>query len=155
MTGDAARPGDPVSTESLLAWMPHRAPMVWVDDVIRSDASGGECLVRVVSSGLYMGREGVRPSALIEFMAQSFGFISAHHASKSLTASVRRPAKAFLVAVSRAHLGDCSQAIPGTTLNVEVGNLKRFEAITVFDGKVSLSTGKILAEANLKIYAAE
>ena len=59
----------------VLAYAPHRAPMVWVDEVISfsDNAQGGECLIKIKSEGHYMGPKGLRASSCVEFIAQSYG----------------------------------------------------------------------------------
>ncbi|NJL25529.1 MAG: hypothetical protein HC902_10395 [Calothrix sp. SM1_5_4] len=59
----------------IMSYIPHRPPMVWIDEVTDYSASGGECLVRVKQNALYMGPQGLRASSCLELMAQAYAFL--------------------------------------------------------------------------------
>ncbi|MBX2994195.1 MAG: hypothetical protein KF681_05225 [Bdellovibrionaceae bacterium] len=140
-----------VPTSELSAYLPHRAPMVWIDEVTAYGPEGGEALVHLKPEGLYFSNGELRPSSLIEFMAQGQGFVGACHVRDQNV--VQTPKRAFLVAVTKAEFGD---AIPkvraGDTLRVEVGPSRQLGEIHVFKGSVTTSSGDLLCSAQLKVF---
>lgn len=141
----------PVPTSELADWLPHRPPMVWIDDVVQCDDDIGECTVRLKDDGLYFSEEGLRATSLVEFIAQSFGYISACRSRES--GETRKTSKAFLVSIGSAEFGDSTQVRAGDVLRVRISNVKRIGPITLFDGQVLLASGSVLGKASLKVYA--
>lgn len=152
MTAALAHP-QAIPTSQLMDWIPHRPPMIWVDAVARYDAQGGECFVHVKEGSLYMDANGLRASSLIEFIAQSYGYIGVCNALEMSRDKVKKATKAFLVAITQTEFGDCSRVAPGMTLRVRIGNAKQVGPITLFDGQVIAPDGLLLLKASLKVYA--
>ncbi len=143
----------PISTSELHAFLPHRPPMIWIDEVGSSSADGGTCFVTLKREGLYFSEGVLRPTSLIEFLAQGFGYVAAAHKVRCGFSNVPAVQKAFLVAVTQAHFHDLSGAKPGTRLTVTLSDVKQIGPIQLFKGTVSLDTGAILGTANLKVFS--
>jgi predicted hotdog family 3-hydroxylacyl-ACP dehydratase len=139
-----------VPVAELEAWLPHRAPMVWIDDVVSASKDGGECRVKVKSAALYMSEGKPRPSSYIEFIAQAFGFTSARFA-RSCGESVLTPKKAFLVSVTRCEL--FSKVTSPKEVRVLISNVKPVGPIILFDGEVRDENESLLCKASLKVYS--
>jgi hypothetical protein len=146
----------PIRVRDLEAWLPHRPPMVWVDDVVGVTAHDGECRVKINKDALYMGPDGIRQSSMIEWIAQSFGYIRAAQHVLGLIPMKAQPARVFLVAVKEAHYHVALNALEleeGLELVIQVGNVKEIAPIILFDGKVSTRGGLVLFEAKIRIYS--
>ena len=95
--------GFPLHVRELEEWIPHRQPMVWIDEVLSADGVQGECLVRLRADALYMGPGGViRPSSMIEWIAQGYAFVRAAQTKLHLISADIKPKRAFLVAITNA-----------------------------------------------------
>ena len=66
----------PLRTEELTGFLPHRNPMVWVDRIMHVSAQQGSTEV-TLNHRLMLDRGRVHVGALVEFLAQSYGFIMA------------------------------------------------------------------------------
>ncbi len=56
--------------------LPHRKPMLWVEKILSSDGLKGTCWLKIEKGAHYMGPSELRQSAMIEWMAQSYGLVS-------------------------------------------------------------------------------
>ena len=70
--------GLPAKVSDFEDCVPHRPPMVWVDDILSASDSGGECLIRVRRDALYCVNGRIEPMNCIEWIAQTFAFCSRH-----------------------------------------------------------------------------
>jgi predicted hotdog family 3-hydroxylacyl-ACP dehydratase len=84
----------PISTLTLQEMLPHRPPMVWIDQVESVDESGGTCKVLLKKNGLQCSPEGLRQSTLVEWLAQGAGFAQASVVKNSVK-------NAYLVSVNQ------------------------------------------------------
>ncbi len=66
----------PLATQILQPFMPHRGSAVWVDEITAYKLKQGSGRVYIDENKLYMSGSTVRSSALIEFVAQTFGYSS-------------------------------------------------------------------------------
>lgn len=135
-------PEFPVSTSLLRDFLPHRPPMVWVDEILRADATSGEGLVRVSPGASYCTNGRPRPSAAIEFLAQTFGY------SRALLAPTACK-KAFLVGIRDFEWGE----LGGEELLVRVDDIRVVGPLTLFRGEVVTRDGVRLASGHLKVYS--
>ena len=157
----------PIHVQQILHHAPHRPPMSWVDEILSCGATAGECQVRVRRDAHYMGPEGLRPSSLIEFIAQAYGFMNIAHELLTYGADAKPLKRAFLAAVN-----DASWAAPSTladvrdgdVLNVKITGVRRIGPIASLSGQVlrgSRSHGEaeisgaaeLLGQAKMKIYS--
>lgn len=137
----------------LYEFLPHRDEMVWIDFVIAADAEAGSCLVVVDAKKHYAATDGVRPSAFVEWMAQSFGYASAHYARSSGSSS--KVEKAFLVGLERVTF---SPSVPqaGDEVVVEIKLVRKIGPVSYVEGKVSDRKSKsVYSEAMLKLFSVE
>lgn len=147
----------PLHVRELESWIPHRLPMVWIDEVVSADGAGGECRVVLRADGHCMGPGGVvRPSSLIEWIAQGYAFVRAAQSKLQLINADMKPKRAFLVAITNARFEYLKT--PGVlegakTLRVRVRNERDFGPLSLVEGSVLAETGEILATAKIKVYA--
>jgi AMP-binding enzyme len=64
----------PISTAKLIQFLPHRGSAVWVDEIVDFKSRYGRGRVLISANKFFMSEQGVRPSALIEFVAQTYGY---------------------------------------------------------------------------------
>lgn len=140
-------------TSELKEWLPHRAPMVWIDEVGDTSETGGVCFVTLKADGLYFSDGVLRRTSIVEFLAQGFGYIAATHkirSGHSLSSALKR---AFLVAVTQCQLIETAQATPGTRLQITVSDVKQIGPIQLFKGTVATASGQTLGTASLKVFS--
>ncbi len=142
----------PVPARDLFEALPHRPPMVWVDEVIVADETGGTCRVDLKHDGLYLTDGSLRPSSLIELMAQSFGYIIAANQRRS-PSDGPKISKAFLISISNSKLEYRPDIGAGRSVNVHISNVRTIGSVTLFNGSVLLSDGTPLGTADLKVYS--
>ena len=142
----------PVS--SLLEWLPHRPPFVWVDDVISFSEAGGECATTLKKDAAYMSPEGFRPSALIEMCAQSYGYIMAAHQTSKGHSTHGPLKKAYLTSLKDAVLPDCSSLKPGETLRIHVDSIRAVGTITLLRGQIFRGSA-LFSEVQLRVFSEE
>lgn len=143
-----------ILTSSLLAWIPHRHPMIWIDEIISFGPKGGDCLVHLNSDGAYMTNGKLRPSCLIEFIAQAQAFVGICNARK-LESSAAPFREAFLVAVTDAnfeHWHEFQEGKDGSTLTVKVCGSRTLGPIHLFSGSVWTASNRCLGSANIKAF---
>jgi predicted hotdog family 3-hydroxylacyl-ACP dehydratase len=147
----------PVSTSSLEKWIPHRPPMVWVDQVLSLTEEGGTARVNLdQKDSHFFGEKGLRESSFVEFLAQAYAFtrvcqslLSAERGSETTDKPL---AKAFLVGIRDLEI------LPGNLpssgyLIVRVRTVKELSGVIVFGGSVETSAGLRLASGTLKVYS--
>jgi len=147
----------PISTLALREALPHRPPMVWIDEVTSLHTQGGECALTVQAGALYLGPAGLRRSSLIELMAQAYGFVRAARAlTGTIAAAEQAPKRAFLAAIQNAEFFRSESAAslqPGARLRVTVEGERQLGPITMFTAQVRSSSDQVLASARLKVFA--
>lgn len=148
--GDLRAPGSfPVATEALAHRVPHRPPMVWIDEVLRADAQGGECRLVFRSAAPYAGSAGLRRSSLVELMAQAYAFSRAAVAERD-----EPPRRAFLAAMTGIEFArEPLTLTEGDTLTVAVRCLRELGSLSLIEGDVRNAEGRSLAKGQLKVYA--
>ena len=117
----------PVPVQELEKRVPHRPPMVWVDEVVAVTPTHGECSVKLNKTALYMSSEGLRQSSMIEWLAQSFAYVRATQHLCGLLPPVAKPNRVFLVGVR-----DAKYSVPFSQLKltedsvfrIRVGNIR-------------------------------
>ena len=68
-----------MSTKELEYFLPHRGQMVWIDTLIKAEGEkSGRCLVKLDQKKPYFQDGKFNNLALVEFIAQSYGFVLAH-----------------------------------------------------------------------------
>lgn len=144
-----------ISTTDLLNWIPHRSPMLWVDEVLSFSSEGGECLVRLKPDAHYMTDGKLRATSLVEFMAQAYGFILICNVrSQDPDAVAFRDT--FLVAVTDAHFEDLKlfpEIYSEPILYVRIGRPRSLGSIYVFSGSVWTAQNRCIGKAQIKVFA--
>jgi predicted hotdog family 3-hydroxylacyl-ACP dehydratase len=148
----------PVSTLQLQEYLPHRPPMVWVDEVIHCGVGpngllSGTCKVKLSGDRHFFSANGtIRASALIEWIAQSYGFAKAcqQYALSDQAVGLR---KAYLVGIT-----ECEVNISGIeeedAVLVQIEESHALVPAYIVDGKVTSADGqKIFGTARIKTFA--
>jgi predicted hotdog family 3-hydroxylacyl-ACP dehydratase len=121
--------------------VPHRPPMVWVDEVLEYSATGGKTRIVLKAGEHYMDERGrMRPSSCLEFCAQSYAFISICYRAFSGNPVNEAPKRAFLAAFN-----DAKMAAPeiferlktGDELQAEITGARAMGPIVLFQGRVT------------------
>jgi predicted hotdog family 3-hydroxylacyl-ACP dehydratase len=146
----------PVLTSQLTAFLPHRAPMIWVDSVlgwsIGPQGVSGTCSVTLRSDQLYYDQNGeLLPSAAIEWIAQSWGYVKACQAMDS--GALKDIGRAFLVGVN-----ECSVNFKGVAKNTElrvfVEEFRSLPPACIVQGRVTnIDATIIYGTAKIKVFA--
>ncbi len=138
--------------EELLPYLPHRPPMIWIDELHQITSNGGSCLVHLKKESHYMDDSGPRSTSAIEWMAQAYGYICAARSHQQNPQSIITPSKAFLVQIRDASF---IEPLPESgTLLIELQEKRSLGALSLVTGRVKeYSTGKTLIEAELKLFA--
>lgn len=148
-------PSEAILTSSLLKYVPHRPPMLWLDSIVSYDDDDGICRVRLQADAAYMDENGLRPSACIEFIAQASGFITICYNVFGPGTNSGVLKKAFLAAVK-----DCvlptreilDQIKVGDELTVRIHRSRLMGPISVIEGEVTKGDLKICS-ANLRLFS--
>lgn len=146
-----------VLVKDLIPYLPHRAPMVWVDRVaeVGKDYKGlaGTCVVKLDPQALYMGAEGrLRGSAAIEFTAQGFGYLKA--AYQVLHKINNPPSKTYLTGV-RSCQADFSdfKVENGKELEVRISVLREILPLTYLRGEIfERHSDQSMGYAEIQVY---
>lgn len=142
----------PVAVEKLSDRVPHRPPMVWVNEVLWASDEEGECRVRLESDAHYFSETGLRASALVEWVAQAYGYVQASRALAG--GDSRRPSKAYLVGMRDIEIAPAARHVkPGEEISVIVRRVRELGPVSLIDGEVRRATGERLVKASLKLYA--
>lgn len=142
----------PVAT--IERYLPHRPPMVWIDDVLSFSEKQGHCRVRLKSDGLYMDTDGLRPTAFIEFIAQAYGFMSVCHHIYIMDPNSKPLTKAFLASIKEAKLpqqNELANIGAGDELVITINGVRQRGSIVMFKGIVSCGE-RLLCEAEMKVF---
>jgi predicted hotdog family 3-hydroxylacyl-ACP dehydratase len=148
-----------VSTGELRAYMPHRPPMVWVNEVLETKKGErglvGTCLVDLrIKSHFHRADGTVRPSAIIEWIAQGYGYAKACQRKKEgfgLTGFGR----ALLMAISNCEvsLGEIEKQ---DAVIVHVTEVREMHPVYMVDGKVTnLSGDRVFGSARITVLGGE
>lgn len=148
----------PINVQEIWKFAPHRPPMVWVDQIVKFGENGGETSVSIKPNALYMEKPDVlRSSSCLEFIAQSYGFISICHREFSGDPVNETPKRAFLAAFNDAKFADPARFTgfaPGESLRVEVSGARAMGPIILFSGKV-FRGDTLLCESRMKVFSEE
>jgi 3-hydroxymyristoyl/3-hydroxydecanoyl-(acyl carrier protein) dehydratase len=145
---------DVVNVKDIEKYAPHRPPMVWVDYVVDCSATEGECIVNVRGDAHYMSENGMRASACVEFIAQSYGFMSiAYRVNKNPDSQPLK--RAFLASIGGAVFApsaEIAKVKAGDELRVKISNARERGPITAFKGAV-LHGSTVLCSCDMKVFS--
>lgn len=143
-------PEAPLPVSLLQAALPHRAPMVWIDEVLHGHDHGGLCRVRIKSDMLYAYPDGsLLKYAGIEWVAQAYGYSRA--ASEVQNENPASAANVFLVGIRTTLM----KKIPSSTrsLLVETKLFKELPPLALVDGVVRCEdSGEEFMNVQLKLF---
>lgn len=141
----------PVRVQDIMDFVPHRPPMVWIDAVTEVDTTGGICLVEVKEAP-YLNNGRIRPSSFIEFIGQSYGYVSACQNKVFPDHQRKKPEVAYLCGIKDFEISDVKIGI-GEKLRVVVKKTHELGPITLVEGKVFTEAGQVIASGQIKLYA--
>lgn len=136
-------------------YIPHRPPMVWIDWVTEYGPTAGECLIDVKADALYMSPEGLRPSSLVEFIAQTYGFVWICHVTRNLDPTSKGMSVAMLAAFKDVKFAPppAMKAVKaGDRLVCKISGIRAMGPITSFRGQV-WNGDTLLAEAQMRTFS--
>jgi predicted hotdog family 3-hydroxylacyl-ACP dehydratase len=143
-----------IPVKEIEKYLPHRPPMVWIDEVISFSEKAGECRVRLQADGHYMDRESLRSTSCLEFIAQAYGFISVCHHIYILDPNSKPLSKAFLASMKDARLPSVdilSQVQAGDQLSITVQGVRQMGPIVMFHGQVKKGD-LVVCQAQMKVF---
>jgi predicted hotdog family 3-hydroxylacyl-ACP dehydratase len=138
----------PLCVEERPDMLPHRRPMVWVDRILDSTNQRGSTEVTLnrelmlVAGRVYVG-------AIIEFVAQSYGFIMAAEAIQQ----GRRLQTAQLAAIDHFELLTESLPREGETLSADLITVRDLHPLYLVKGQVFARQRRKLCTIEFKVYA--
>jgi hypothetical protein len=146
-----------MNTSELREFLPHRPPLVWVDEVLSfsdgPDGPSGICRVLLTPGRAFHGPHGVRPSSVLEWIAQGYGFMkSALRLEQGLG-----PAKGrvFLVGVNDVEI-DLAGIESEKSVLVHVREQRNLHPAYLLEGRVTAEDGtRVFGRARMKVFAGE
>lgn len=122
--------------------------MVWVDRIL--DVTGDRGTTEVtLTHPLMLDRGRAHVGALVEFLAQSYGFIRAVDATRRL----RRLTTAQLVAIDRFELLSETLPLEGETLTAELKTVRDLDPLYLAKGRILTPQRRIVCTIEFKGYA--
>lgn len=139
----------PIPVSTLMSALPHRPPMIWIDEVLSATAEGGEARVTLKKDAAYFDAHGVRHTAFIEWIAQACGYITAaHHFAHGQQMTAKR---AFLAGIK-----DAKWNVPdlkvGDVLKITIDQVRPMGSLTMLRGRV-FHGDRPIGEANLRLFS--
>ncbi|HEY8278081.1 MAG TPA: hypothetical protein VIH99_00565 [Bdellovibrionota bacterium] len=146
----------PVPTSDLGDYLPHRAPMVWVDEILEVNQStnGPQGICRVVlghDRAFHAADGSPRASTVVEWIAQAYGYVKAFH-RRAGGFGVAGFGRAILVGIS-----DCEADLSGIeeeqSLLVHVREMRNLHPAYVLEGSVTNEAGsRVYGKARLQVF---
>ncbi|MGZ3723857.1 MAG: hypothetical protein ACXVA9_13030 [Bdellovibrionales bacterium] len=143
-----------IPVKEIEKYLPHRPPMVWIDEVVSFSEKAGECRVRLQADGHYMEGARLRSTSCLEFIAQAYGFISVCHHIHILDPNSKPLSKAFLASMKGAQLPSeetLSQVQVGDQLSITVSGVRQMGPIVMFNGRITKGD-LLICEAQMKVF---
>ena len=138
----------------LQQWLPHRGPAIWVDQVNWVTENEGECQLTLRPEGHYLSTGGLRQTSLIEWIAQSYGFVrTCQMISQGPQGREKKPEKAYLVAIRDVEWAESVPQSNSMTLRIHVRKTHQVGPIALVEGHVYGPEKTLLAKAQLRLYA--
>lgn len=128
--------------------LPHRDPMVWVDCILEADGQSGRTAVTLDRS-LMLIDDRLYTGALIEFVAQSYGFIMA----LEVRGRGERLKLTQLASIDHFELLTAELPPAGATLTAELSTTRDMHPLYLVNGLVYTDSGEQLCEINFKGFA--
>lgn len=143
-------PTFPIQIDKLIEALPHRGPMVWVDQVLKAGPEGGETLIILDPDKHYFDNKQIRQSSYIEWMAQSYGYVQAAYGAQ--TGEVPSPdRRVFLVGLRQITFYPID--FKGIErLKICVQRTRQIGPVSFIQGKVLTLGKEIICEGELKLF---
>lgn len=142
-----------VRIQDVLPYVPHRPPMVWVDEIMSFGETDGECRIHINAGGLFLGPEGLRKTSCLEFIAQSYGYCSVAYDHK-IDPNAKPLKNAFLASFKDAVFADAArfaQVKIGDDVTVRFSGVRKLGPIVIFSGSAH-HQGDELCRAQIKVF---
>lgn len=146
---------DVIYAPDIQHYIPHRPPMVWIDEVRAYRADGGECAITLKEGGLYWSAGGLRAPSCLEFIAQAYGFCWIAYVTRIQNPGAVPMARAFLAAFKDASFAEparMAQVKVGDQLVIRISNRRPMGPIAAFRGEV-LHQGDVIASAQMRTFS--
>lgn len=137
----------------ILPLVPHRPPLVWVDEIIHFDATSGEAAVDIKPGAYFLGPDGLRASSCLEFIAQAYGYCSVAY-GRLQNPDAPPLKRAFLASFKDAVFTESARMAAvkiGDRVHARFSGVRHIGPITMFNGEV-LHYGGVLCSAQLKVF---
>jgi len=141
----------PLQVSELEHLIPHRPPMVWVDEILWIKPGEGVVRVHWDKKHHYNDEHGIRLSSYIEWIAQAYAFSQALEVSQGISEKGALK-KAYLVGVKNAEVFGTPNGEKDGPFDVYVKTLKELGPLSIFEGNVSNCNEIKIASAILKVF---
>lgn len=126
--------------------LPHRAPMLWVDEVSWHEGDAIQCKLRVRAEHVFVKDGEVEPVVAIEWMAQTVGaLVGLYDRRQSLA-----PRPGYLIAIPEAEFM-VDRFVVGDALDLFARRAWGDETLGSFEARVERA-GALAARAQLSVY---
>jgi predicted hotdog family 3-hydroxylacyl-ACP dehydratase len=133
--------------ERIAALLPHKRPMIMLDEVVEIGATSAHCALTVDETVTFADPEGNLPSWVgLELMAQTAGVWMGYQAKLE-----NRPRDVGFLVGARDYVAHAPLFRRGSRLDVKAWQVTRFDRMGVFEGTVTCG-GELLASGTLSAY---
>lgn len=138
--------GAVVSFPAITELLPHRPPMLWVDEVLAHEGDQVRCRLTLRSEHVFVERGQVDPVVSVEWMAQTVGaLVGLYDRTKSIT-----PRPGYLIAIPDAQFFVDSFQV-GDVLELRARKAWGDATLASFEAQVERA-GNVAARAQLSVY---
>lgn len=143
----------PLLVKEIESFLPHRSSAVWIQDVVAVDEASGTCRVLYTHNAPFAKGNAILESSFIEWMAQTFGYVTAAQRKLGILPSQGDLQQAFLAAIKNFEIFEMPTNLKeGDTFLVKVKATHVVGPVTLVEGSVEKDS-KLLATAQLKLFA--
>ncbi len=145
----------PVAVSEFADYVPHRPPMVWIDEVLSATQEKGECRIVLKKNALYWSEDGLSASSCIEWVAQGFAYVRSAYLIELDLGETSKAREAMLVGIRNAEFSFDPldpEIHSAQELRVFVHNFREFGPIISLSGEVRLLNGRLLMKSDLRVY---
>jgi predicted hotdog family 3-hydroxylacyl-ACP dehydratase len=140
-----------IHVDQLKSYLPHRAPMIWVDEVISVGDDSGIIAVELKEDAHYFDTVNLRNTSFIEWMAQGWGYLVGAKLLNS--GKLVQPKRAFLAGVNNFEVHYNPQLIPGDMVFVHLKLRKDLGQVMMVDGRILFGEEQAcICTARLKLF---
>lgn len=126
--------------------LPHRPPMLWVDEVLFHEGDEVRCGLTLRADHVFASGGAIEPITSVEWMAQTVGaLVGLYDRKRSLS-----PRPGYLIAIPEAHFLVESFAV-GDVLELWARRVWGDETLASFESQVRRA-GELAAKAQLSVY---